>query len=180
MSEKVEVLTLLQPLPVGAPEMVRAADAELSERLNDGWRRIEMSIQATFNHGSGKVEYMRIVTLERSIEGDSLMKQVEAVLNDLDARAEPEAEAERVTVALPGEELPPRRVVTGVIARKPVTEVGYTEALRSGMYTHEEIAQIGNREARGLGMDVFFSRQQARNGRTWQGLLMRLPRKVNV
>lgn len=43
MSEKVEVLTLLQPLPVGAPEMVRAADAELSERLNDGWRRIEMS-----------------------------------------------------------------------------------------------------------------------------------------
>jgi hypothetical protein len=50
--------------------------------------------------------------------------------------------------------------VFGIGERKPLDEVNYNDALRSGLYTTEEISQIGDRQAKQAGMDFLRMQEQ--------------------
>jgi len=76
-----------------------------------------------------------------------------------------------------------KRVVTGAVvgmdaSRTPIEEVTFAEALASGWYSAAEMSEIGNREIRVAGQNLWWQLQKNRAGREWTGLVMRLPDAV--
>jgi len=74
--------TLIQPLPVTRPDIVTAANDLLATRLNDGWGAMNIATTATFNHGTGQIEIVRVVTLQKVKDSglDGLIAEAAAII----------------------------------------------------------------------------------------------------
>jgi len=116
--------TLIQPLPVTRPDVVTAANDLLASRLNDGWGAMNIATTATFNHGTGQIEIVRVVTLQKvkdTVIDDLLAEAAAIIAENAPANApmidvEPEIDEEPV-----GDEGPVtvRRVVRGEMMGVP-------------------------------------------------------------
>ena len=62
---RVEVRTHIQTFKINQPESMRFADTELQEFRNDGWQTL--NITAVINVEAITPEYIRVVTLERTV-----------------------------------------------------------------------------------------------------------------
>jgi len=202
--------TLIQPLPVTRPDIVTAANDLLASRLNDGWGAMNIATTATFNHATGQIEIVRVVTLQKVKDTviDDLLAEAAAIIAENAPANAPMIDVEPVGDEVPEPEpvtarrvvkgemmgVPEPRPVTGrtgrtgrrvpspaaATERVPVDEVGFAAALASGRYTGTELNEIGHREAVAAGVAVFFKRQQERNGSDWSPLTRRISLSVGA
>lgn len=137
-----------------------ANERELAALLNDGWKIVSMkSSRVKAKHASMLV----VIYLKRKT----------SLLNPSAAQEEARADADAVenvpSVEVPEIVTPAAKTSTAVdvlvkpvTQKKPLDQVTFMEALASGLYSADELKEIGDRQAMHSGREEFVTRMMAR------------------